>query len=79
MFGRDKILLQNFHCRTGNFLTARSRHEDAARLVTQAAGLPHGSRDYEVLFSAANAHRQNKNYDKAEELYRRAVDLKPEV
>lgn len=53
------------------------RHLEAGTQFETAARL--NPNEYESVFNAAVAYRQAQKYDRAEEFYRRAVRMKPEV
>ena len=65
------------HLHYGLFLMDTERNLEAAEEFAQAAEFdPH---DYEAVFNAGVAFRQAGKHDKAEEFYRKAVALKPNV
>ena len=63
----------------GNFLIDAGQYMNAAALLTQVINLSFGKNDYDLIVSAASAYRQATLYDKAEEYYKKAVKLKPNV
>ena len=63
----------------GNFLIDAGQYVNAAVLLTQAINSSFGKNDYDLISSAASAYRQATLYDKAEEYYKKAVKLKPNV
>jgi tetratricopeptide (TPR) repeat protein len=63
--------------RAGQFLLDSSRFDEAAVEYERAAELAPG--DIDAILNAANALRQAGLNDKAEQFYRRAVQLHPSV
>lgn len=61
----------------GQFLSEVERHEDAADHYVKAAQL--APSEYEIIFNAANTLRQAGRNKQAEEYYRLAVNLRPQV
>ena len=66
-----------FFCISGQFLSELERHEDAADLYVKAAEL--APSEYEIVFNAANTLRQAGRNSEAEDYYRKAVSLRPQV
>lgn len=74
-----KLRLNSLHLSlgAGQFLSEVERHEDAADHYVKAAQL--APSEYEIIFNAANTLRQAGRNKQAEEYYRLAVNLRPQV
>lgn len=74
-----KLLSNSLHLslNAGQFLSEVERHEDAADHYVKAAQL--APSEYEIIFNAANTLRQAGRNKQAEEYYRLAVNLRPQV
>ena len=65
------------HLHYGLFLMDADRNSEAAEEFAKAAEID--PTDYESIFNAGVAFRQAGQHSQAEEFYRKAVDLKPNV
>ena len=57
----------------------QGQHEKAATLFSKAVESPLGANDFEIIFGAATALRQTKQYEKAEKHFLKVADIRPHV
>lgn len=77
LFFLMKLIYFDFSVALGQFLSEYARHNEAAELFLEAAGL--APEEYEIVFNTANTLREAGRHDEAEQYYQQAARLRPQV